>query len=485
MMNMPPTHWISLLQYPYKIFEGYNSRYFYLPLGRAEFIVHTADDGKEIKDLGTHMIGNREYVMKVKSVIMNDNRGMTCCCSAINALGLTMPVTFMMADVRPSYMPGETVFFQGVGFLVDGNFSFYKSMEEAARSVGLSKLPNQILNGTQAIIIPGDGKKIYLSTIVSPVNGLAVYQGVPVRNSKEELPVYAIDVDTPIGPMTMVVPPAYFAKNPDAFSQLQAGNQLYVAGGFFLSGDVAEGEYKKGRVIDEEHLLMLIRQCKANGGFESLRKYLADDCRYIGHSISLIGPDAIIDKLSLTYAACLKDSKYINHDFIATVTQAKPSAKYREGKRCIASYVDGIAGYQALCFITLNDDSKISSIEFTYSNDYAFIIDSNSEYSGNTDLKLKWSPRFSVSEWMAYFTEWANGLPVNKEYLYSALSDSVIARMRGMEGSKMEAFMGISGCLDSLLSNKTKAGYTPFDIPIRLTLDQQKKICSVVIGTKR
>ena len=90
-----------------KIFEGYNSRYFYLPLGRAEFIVHTADDGKEIKDLGTHMIGNREYVMKVKSVIMNDNRGMTCCCSAINALGLTMPVTFMMADVRPSYMPGE------------------------------------------------------------------------------------------------------------------------------------------------------------------------------------------------------------------------------------------------------------------------------------------------------------------------------------------------------------------------------------------
>lgn len=58
------------------------------------------------------------------------------------------------------------------------------------------------------------------------------------------------------------------------------------------------------------------------------------------------------------------------------------------------------------------------------------------------------------------------------EFLYSALSENVVARRRGIEGSKTEAFMGISGCPDGLGAHRPISGYTPFDIPIAITLDK-------------
>lgn len=51
-----------------------------------------------------------------------------------------------------------------------------------------------------------------------------------------------------------------------------------------------------------------------------------------------------------------------------------------------------------------------------------------------------------------------------------------------MDSSKTEAFIGISGCLDELAAHRPISGYTPFDIPIAITLDQQRKITSVTIS---
>ena len=481
------------MEKPHKIFEGYNGFYFYHHYGNAEFIVNTRKnpDNKEFGidfcSFSTHMMYSRMYTMRVEEKVKDDKMEIVCLCSSMEERSVTIPVNFTMADILPSYQPGDLITFQGVGFLMLGDFDIFESRDEAEQRCGFKpmKFMGNDLHLDDGCIFPGDGVKSEANVIFAKINGFESFPGVPYADETGNMPMYAVDVNCALGDVILVVPPEYINKHEGLLEKLESGAELYVSGMFYFSGDVAECEYNDGRILDEEHLLRFFRSCKTDGTFDRLSPYIAEDCEYYGYKRKLRGRNKIIKWMSLVHCECKKDPNDIQIDYLATVTKViEPEAAiYNVGKRLIVSKQQGSDGFIAVCFIELNDKHQISVIRFIYRNIYEFKVDEipltaeEKQFADLRPVKLERSP----DEWKSFFLDWMNGKEVDKVALFGGMEQEVIAVIGGKTfNGKEDVFVRFRDYLDEMVSIRS-SDYCMKDVGMLITVSDRKRITRIEV----
>ena len=448
---------------PSKIFQGYEGIYFYKHYGRAEFIVNTkrGENGLIAVSSSLHLMYNNFYTLRIEEKVHDENLEIICLCSTLDGDTATLPVYFTMSDVRPSYMPGDIITFQGAGFFFEEGFGIYETAVKAEAVLGFK--PTTVM-GTEmhladGFMFAGNGKDEIGNAIYSRIRKFEIFPGIPASEKNESLPVYVITIGSRLGEIPVVIPPSYLKEHKDILDKLISGKELYVAGSFYFSGDVAEKEYKNGRILDEENLLRLLR-ASFGTGYERIEPYLASDCIYNGYKNSFNTKEDTIKWLKHVDVESKKNAKTIHRYYLATVTKVQNSeeAEYPVGKRLIVYDSESSNGYLGMCFIELNPNKQISKINFIYKNTYEFLVDQiplNAEEKLARGMELVKLER-SSDEWKQFFLEWINGEDVDLVAFYGGLEPVCSSIILGKEShTKEDVFISMRDYLNEMLQKKT------------------------------
>lgn len=178
-------------------------------------------------------------------------------------------ISLVNADVIPDYHSGDLITMQVSA--IASNVSYYPD-EEAYTSHPITTImgrpvlfaPNRVSNILGGSIAAGTIQTVRHFTFCNL--------------AREEVPVYYIDVDTQYGTLTIV----------HRASLVEEGQREYIRPGAFIKaicdiqGDVAIGDYQRGAIIDEDHLVALLHSCFVEKDFTRLSRQVAEDCQYIG-----------------------------------------------------------------------------------------------------------------------------------------------------------------------------------------------------------
>lgn len=253
------------LKRPERIFAGYNYAYLYRSYGWAEFVLNVGEvDGKpQVLGGSTHVKGNHIYSMRVEQRVADGDQEAIYVCSSLSGHGATIAVNTVMGDCVPPLQPGDTLTFQGIGFL-HGDYLLTISNDKAIRKFAEDYIPDdgQILSGAP--------HQSLFNMIYAKVRR---YRAIPFKDGRV---IHALEVMSYIGPLTLIVPPAFLEDKKGIKRALEKASDVYVTGTFYLSGDVAVNKYSSGAITDTEHLLRLLRASFVDGNTERLKKYVAE-----------------------------------------------------------------------------------------------------------------------------------------------------------------------------------------------------------------
>lgn len=144
----------------------------------------------------------------------------------------------------------------------------------------------------------------------------------------------------------------------------------------YLSGDVAIYEYNEGFVLDEEHDLSLLRYSMAKGDPERLRPALAKNAVYSSElsGENYQGPDAII--LRIRYVKENAEPAYlVEKGTITSIDDGEEILSYGVGTRCLILYAGDYDHPESLLFTDTDKDGKVTRILTTDNSRYHFRAD--------------------------------------------------------------------------------------------------------------
>lgn len=368
---------------PSLIFKGYSGTYFYKNLGFAEFSlaeVENSDGSKELKGFNTHLSGYHNYEMKVSNLLNNKNMLCCCICHPVNDKSIQIPISFVMSDVLPSILPGDTVVFQGIAFLESGKF--YLTEDDADNDTEIYQQRKIVAEkpefAPKAVLFKGDGSPDDgVVAVYTKVHGLKRYPSY-IQTGNGFSSIFTVEANSSFGDVTIAVPEEYLT--PEIIRKLEKNQEVLMYGYLHFSGDVGIQKHQQGAIFDEPNLLRVLRQALETCELERLEKNLSQDCEYYGTSgRRLSGKDACISQIRTVLDAQHEDKNDIQHQAIATVIDVTDpeKAEYGIGKECLLSYSVNSEGH-ILCQIFIDvEDEKISALKFTYEPCYRFKIDEN------------------------------------------------------------------------------------------------------------
>lgn len=371
-----------------KAIKGYyDTPYFYLPIGSAEFWASSekSEDGKlAISGFHTHCGGKTIWEMictdvdispkdwpKTERILMmsrsTDNGGM-------------LPVDIITADVLPSFLKDDRLTLQLVAPCLEVNY--YATEEEYDKTVPadkqgqkwgiadgalitLSFLANHLVGNYE------DGKEYdndaYI-TFKAKVTRLCV--GTFEIGDQKENTFIRCFADTVYGELEF---DHSFGQVPEELrDNIKVGS--IISGVCMISADAAIGEYENGIVKDFDHDLRLVRFTLAKGETERLRSVLTADSVYETDTSgnSCYGADEIIDRL--TYVCENHEGKYIAH--LAEITELAGSGlEYPVGTKCIVLADKEEDNYESIVFVSVDEDGNISRIHVSTDSRYRFRIE--------------------------------------------------------------------------------------------------------------
>lgn len=362
---------------PSLIFRGYSGTYYYRNLGVAEFSVEEIekDDGaKEFRGFSTHLMGSHSYRMKISALMRSGDMKCCCLCSPSEDDSLVIPVSFVMGDVMPSLLPGDSVFCQTVAFLYSGRF--YASDEDAENDSEVAQQRKLVTQEPGFVFFRGDGSPLdgYLP-VYTEVHSLKRYPSY-IQTEDRFFSIFTVEAVLPFGEVTLAVSEGYLT--PRIIRMLERGESVMMYGYLHFSGDVAVGEYQNGAVFDEAHLLRVLRDALETCNLERLERTLSPDCEYYGtEGRRLCGRADIVSQMRRVLDAQHENRDDIQHQAVATVIEVTDPdrAEYGIGKQCLLSYsVNSKGGAQCIIFIEV-EDSKISTLKFRYESYYRMKVD--------------------------------------------------------------------------------------------------------------
>lgn len=378
-----------------KVFKGYyDAPYIQKSFKDAEFVVRcepNADNekgGYEIIGFDTHCAGPCVWDTIAKIDITPKDAHYTerrLVVSRNSDDGGMAVVNLVNADVIPSFLDGDNIKMQVVGFPVFINF--YDNEDDMYDDVPAPEIGRKMLPAEGAVLPmqflnnhnPNreDGEE-HEGDDVNLVRGkiTKMYGGRFLVGDQKPMETFMrIFVDTHFGELELEV-------SFDALRELEDNEQKKVRvgseilAGVVISGDVGIYEYDEGKVRDERHDLMAIRHSIRNGEGDRVKSILADDCMYISNvgNWKKDGRDevaAIFDYVSSTrtipynsYLAVLADP---DDDFAE-------EADFKPGKRCLILENEN-KDYESIMFLTYNDEGDIKKIIVTNETRYKFIFD--------------------------------------------------------------------------------------------------------------
>lgn len=376
---------------PELVFTGYGGTYYYKNFGYAEFSIAEVENEKGEKELtgfGAHLMGYHNYRMRVRNLLYKGDMRCSSLCSPENDNSILIPVSFVLSDVLPSILPGDSIVFQGVAYLYSGRF--YSSLDEADSDITCVEQREttgaELGKSSGLIFFTGDdpSSSIPVVPLFTKVHSFKRYPSYfqVGRNlssaCSEPSFIYTVEADLPFGEVTIAVPDYYFT--PLIISRLENNMDVFLYGYIHYSGDPAIEEYQKGAIFDETHLLRVLREALETGDLNRLGKNMIPECEYYGsNGRRLTGRKEIIMKMRDVIDAQNESRNYKQHHAAARITEVIDSdkAEYSVGKECLVSYSlisNGRA--ENLIFIEV-ENGKISAMKFIYDSCYEFKVDWN------------------------------------------------------------------------------------------------------------
>ncbi len=368
---------------PSLIFKGYSCTYYYKNFGQAEFstaLVENDDGTKSLQGLCTHITGYHDYRMKVITIIDRCDKRCSCLCSPCGESSFSVVVSFVMPDVLPSILPGDTILFQGIASLYSGRF--FSSTQEADKDKEVFE--QRRVTGTELGFDPkfvffkrdGHTNPDGLTPVYTKVYGLRRYPSILHMEYGRIRSICTLEADSPFGDVTIAVAEEWIP--PHIIERFENNEDVYMYGLIHFSGDVAIQDYQKGAIFDEYHLLRVLRDSLMSGDFGRLEKNLSPKCEYYGYKgRRFSSAKEIINKIADVYSAQHEDKRDIAYYAVATVVGILDieKAEYEVGKECLFQYSLNSNG-EAQCVIFIEvEDGKISKIKFDYEAFYSFKVD--------------------------------------------------------------------------------------------------------------
>ena len=112
---------------------GYGHIYRSVHYGCVECIAESNLKG-EVTDLSSRIDGSYHYRMRVEGQLQKSDNDMVLMCATTVGVPLNIPVFIIRPHVLPSYLPGDAIEFQGVGYLV--NFIICDDIARAEEKLG-------------------------------------------------------------------------------------------------------------------------------------------------------------------------------------------------------------------------------------------------------------------------------------------------------------------------------------------------------------
>jgi methylenetetrahydrofolate dehydrogenase (NADP+)/methenyltetrahydrofolate cyclohydrolase len=155
-----------------------------------------------------------------------------------------------------------------------------------------------------------------------------------------------------------------------------------VYGAFYLSGDVAIREYKKGYILDEEHNLALLRYTFQEGAPERLRGALSEKIEYFSEWVqtTFVGIDNIIERFKYVNELNPDRPFFAHFATITDIVEGAEETTHAIGERCIVIAVGEEYNLDSICFMKCDAENKISRIEVTRNPRYRFELDEKKVY---------------------------------------------------------------------------------------------------------
>lgn len=353
----------------------------------AEFVVRasrTEDEHKyEFEGLDTHCSGpfvwDTEVIADItpddaepgerRLLLGNNNDG--------ERHGLVV-VNLINADVIPSYVHGDKVKMQIVGFPVF--LEFFKDEDEYADSVPGEKEKKILL--ADGMIMPSEFLKNHNPNNEEIVDGgtddICLVRGTVKKmwcgrfeNEDRKFQTFVrIVIETAFGDLELETDMNELDENDNENIKIGAT----ILAGVILSGDVAIYEYEEGFIADEEHDLMLFRHAIMCGEAKRLKKRLADDVTYISNvgKWEKSGRDEVSELFQYIYD--VRSIHYKAHLARLTTPETDEKLGYEVGKHCLVMENEK-EELESIMFLSYNDSNEISKIQFINDSRYRFSFD--------------------------------------------------------------------------------------------------------------
>lgn len=368
---------------------GYYGRpYINHEFGWPQFIVRTkpTDDGNfEVVGMDAHLSGVTTWNLCISSstkAVEDDDpltrRVMTY--KPDDGSGAVM-IRLVNADVLPSFLPDDEITVQVVGFPIDIHYyqdeDGYADSQEAVDGKKFlladgTIFPIGLLTDNEKRSFEDEDQMLIRGTVKSVQNGLVRFGE---ENGWNFLDVI---INTKFGDLEIVH--TLEQVNEAEREHIKEGAVVY--GAFYLSGDVAIREYKKGYILDEEHNLALLRYTFQEGAPERLRGALSENIEYFSEWVqaTFVGIDNIIERFKYVNELNPDRPFFAHFATITDIVEGAEETTHAIGERCIVIAVGEEYNLDSICFMKCDTENKISRIEVTRNPRYRFALDEKKVY---------------------------------------------------------------------------------------------------------
>lgn len=379
----------AFLAHDGKEVPGYsNAFYLFTDTGSCEFWTHVRENHEKnrLEFAGIHTHGGNGCIWKMRHTGIDLSPD---CSSVREHIGMLtdqdgsigmIPVDIINADVLPSYMEGDIITVQVVGYPLDINY--YENEEDYITN-------SRVIEGETIKWIQPIGTMLPLayfderyatsefkSDVYSPVHYVSFaarvksfQKGIFRSRGFEKTTYIRCNIETGFGSFEL----AHSLEQVPEIQRVNMRAGAIVSGTCLISGDVALDEYTNGAVKDHERVLRLIRYALSEKKIEKIAGVLNEKSVYISESSheKFFGKEAIMQRMKRVQESLQEDRKPRVDLAVITKTDSNASM-YSVGTRCLALKYGGESIYEAVIFITLNAEGIIEDMRVSTDQSYHF-----------------------------------------------------------------------------------------------------------------
>ena len=345
----------------------------------------------QVKGLDTHLSGVTRWTFEIGNVlsdITEDKLSKRVLAHRTTDGSGAAVITMVNADVLPSFLEGDTISAQMVGFPL--HINYYENEEAYADAQPEGKNGRKMLLADGSMFPAGLFNSDKLSDDKYASNYMLI-RGT-VKNAQRGLVQFGeekgynyldVIINTQFGDLEIV----HTMEQLDEKERHLVKEGAVVNGIFVLSADVAIDEYKNGFVKDQEHNLALMRYVLQEGESERLRYALSEDVQYISEASNKIynGVEEVIQRFKEVREANPNTPFFAHFADITKIQDGEEILPYSCGERCIIIAMREETDLESICFIESNEEGKISKIHITSNPRYEFKVEEKPEHPSPFD----------------------------------------------------------------------------------------------------